>query len=125
MFADLPLIALFIVLVALGLRNTHTPAAHIRFMSATVLLSFPAAFTRLYARVLFPELYPPIALQASFVTAETVLIALIVADWRAGERRLAYPLSLAVFVATHVLMVPISASGPWRAVTGWIASLAI
>jgi hypothetical protein len=124
-FVDLPLIAFFVVLVFLGLRNTRTPAAHQRFMSATVLLSFPATFTRLYARVLFPEMYPPVAFQASFVTAEVVLVALIVADWRAGERRLAYPLSLAVFVAIHVLMVPVSASGPWRAVTAWIASIPI
>lgn len=124
-FVDLPFIVFFVVLVTLGVRNTRQPEAHKRFMSATVLLSLPAALTRLYVRVLFPDLYPPIAFQASFVTVEIILVALIVSDRRAGERRLAYPLSLAFFAVIHMLMVPASASGPWRAAMQWIESLPI
>jgi hypothetical protein len=60
---------------------------------------------------------------ASVRTVEAMLIALIVADWRAGERRLAYPLSLAFCAVIHALIVPVSSSGPWRAAMAWLDSM--
>jgi hypothetical protein len=57
------------------------------------------------------------------VTVEVILVALIVADHRAGERRLAYPLSLTFFVAVHALMLPVSASNAWVSLMSWYVKL--
>ena len=68
---DLPSVAFLIVLVTLALRNARVFAPQVDFM---------------------------MALHGSLVTVELILVALIVSDRRAGERRLAYPLSLAFFI---------------------------
>jgi len=122
-FIDLPTVVFLMVLVTLALRNVRTPAAHKRFMAATVLLGLPPALTRLYARLFAPAMDFMQALHASFVTVEVVLIALIVADRRAGESRLAYPLSLAFFGAVHVLMGPVANTVGWRTAMEWYARL--
>jgi hypothetical protein len=92
-------------------------------MAATVLLAFPPALTRLYARVLAPHLDFMQALHGSFITVELILIALIAGDWRAGQRQLAYPLSLAFFVVMHVLMAPVAGSQGWHTFLAWFATL--
>lgn len=124
-FIDLPSVAFMIALVALALANVRKPAAHKRFMAATVLLGMPPALTRLYARVLAPSVDFMQALHGSFLTVELVLIALIVSDWRAGERRLAYPLSLAFFAVVHASMGPVSGSAAWRSAMDWYVGLPI
>jgi hypothetical protein len=120
-FIDIPSVLFLATLFVLALANIRTPAAHKRFMSATVLPAFPPALTRLYAREL------PIgfstALQLSFVTVEVILLCLLINDWRNGERRLAYPLSLAFFVLVHVLMGFASRNVVWVSFTGWYAAL--
>jgi len=122
-FIDLPSIVFMAVLVTLALRNVRRPAAHKRFMAATVLLAFPPALTRLYARVLAPHVDFMQALHGSFLTVEVILIALIIGDWRSGQRHLAYPLSLVFFVAVHVLMEPVARSDSWQAFYAWFAGL--
>jgi len=119
-FIDIPTVIFFVVLVTLGLRNVRTPAAHKRFMASTVLLAFPPALTRLYQQ-LGSDFFR--ALHGSFITVEVILVALIIADRRAGERRLAYPMSLAFFVLVHVLMMPVSGSTPWLAFSTWYSTL--
>jgi uncharacterized membrane protein YozB (DUF420 family) len=111
-FIDLPSVAFLLVLVALALRNVRSREAHKRYMASTVLLGLPPALTRLYQRIL-PEAGFMIALHASLFTVEAILVILIVADWRTGQRRLAYPLSLAFFVLLHAAMVPVAASATW------------
>ncbi len=122
-FIDLPSVAFLVTLVMLALWNIRTPAAHKRFMSSTVLLAFPPALTRLYARLGAPHVDFMTALHGSFVTVEVILVVLIVADRRAGERRLAYPLSLAFFVLIHALMMPVGTSSAWGALMSWYAGL--
>lgn len=122
-FIDLPSVAFLIVLVTLALRNLRTPAAHKRFMAATVLLGFPPALTRLYARVFAPQVDFMTALHGSLITVELILVALIVSDRRDGERQLAYPLSLGFFVVLHALMLPVSGSSGWGALMQWYAAL--
>jgi hypothetical protein len=124
-FIDLLSVVFLVGLVVLALRNVKNPEAHKRFMSATVLLGLPAALTRLYVRVLFPQLHPLDGFYASLITVELVLAALIIADWRAREGRLAYPLSLAFFLAVHALVGPVSATGAWRAAMAWYGSLPV
>ncbi len=122
-FIDLPSVAFLIALVMLALWNVRTPTAHKRYMAATVLLGFPPALTRLYARVFEPRVDFMMALHGSFLTVELILIALIVSDLRAGERRLAYPLSLAFFATVHALMLPVAGSAGWQAFMRWYAGV--
>ncbi len=124
-FIDLPTVAFLLLLVTLALRSVRTPAAHKRFMAATVLLGLPPALTRLYATVFAPSVGFMEALHGSMLTVELVLIALIVADRRAGERQLAYPMSLAFFVVVHALMGPVSGTDGWQAAMRWYAGLSI
>lgn len=124
-FIDFPSILFLLVLVGLGIYFRQTPSAHKRFMAATVLLGFPPALTRLYARVLAPQVDFMMALHGSMITVEVILIALIAADWRRGEREFAYPLSLGFFVAVHGLMMPMAGSAAWRAFTTWYAALPV
>lgn len=118
---DLPSIVFLIVLVTLALLNVRRPAAHKRFMVATVLLAFPPALTRLYARVLAPHVDFMQALHGSFFTVELILLALIVGDYRTGQRQLAYPLSLVFFVVVHATMGPVASSETWRSFLNWYA----
>ncbi len=124
-FIDLPSLVFMILLVVMALRNVRTPAAHKRFMSATVLLGFPPALTRLYARVGAPHVDFMAALHSSFFTVEIILIALMVSDYKAGERRLAYPLSLAFFALFHALMIPVGFSAGWADLMSWYSRLPI
>lgn len=124
-FIDLPSVAFLVLLVTLALLNIRTPSAHKRFMAATVLLGFPPALTRLYARVGAPTVDFVTALHGSFVTVEVILVALIVSDYRAGERHLAYPLSLVFFVVVHALMFPVGASEVWGSLMSWYVRLPI
>lgn len=123
-FIDLPSIAFLLVLVALALWNVPRPAAHRRFMAATVLLGLPPALTRLYQRVL-PDAGFMAALHGSLLTVEAILFVLIVSDWRAGQRRLAYPLSLAFFVALHTAMLPVAAGEAWGRLMAWYNALPV
>lgn len=122
---DLTALAFLLLLVGLGLASVRRPAAHVRFMTATVLLGLPPALTRLFARVLAPHIDFMTALHASFVTVELTCVALIVADRRAGERRLAWPLSLLFFGALHASMSPVAGSATWREFTQWYVALPI
>ncbi len=122
-FIDLTSIGFLVLLVTLALRHTRTPAAHKRFMAATVLLAFPPALTRLYAILGAPALDFMTALHLSFVTVELVLVSLLVADRRAGERQLAHPLSLAFFASVHALMLPVGTSAAWGAIARWYADI--
>jgi hypothetical protein len=49
-YLDVTLVALFVVLFLLGLRNRKTPAAHKRYMVSTALVGFPPAITRFVSR---------------------------------------------------------------------------
>ena len=121
-FIDFPSLAFLLVLVAMALRNLRTPEAHKRFMSATVLLAFPPALTRLYARVGAPTIDFGTALHLSFVTVYVILIALMVHDRWVGQRRLAYPLSLVFFALVHGLMGVMASAESWQRFLAWYAS---
>jgi hypothetical protein len=122
-FIDIPSITFLVLLVVLGLLNVRNPPAHKRYMAATVLLAMPPALGRLYVRVFEPHLNFVMSVHLAFVTVHLVLVCLIVSDWRSGEsRQLAYPLSLAFFVAVHLLMTPVSATAGWRAFLSWFGN---
>ena len=80
---DFVSVAEIIALVALGLRNRHTPPAHQRYMAASGLVGLPPALFRLY-RTLGVRWFNPLAqTQASLWL---LLVVLIAVDWRMDER---------------------------------------
>ena len=89
-------------------------------MVSTALVGFPPAITRVVARTF--GINPFVAINISFFVVELVLITLIVADWRRGERRRwAFPIALAAHVAVQLFMTSIPASPPWLAFCRWFA----
>lgn len=120
-YLDVTLVALFVALFLLGLRNRKTPAAHKRYMVSTALVGFPPAITRFVARQF--GLNPVLAINISLYVVELILITLIVVDWRMGERRRwAYPIALVTHVAVQFFMTTIPASAPWVAFCRWFAA---
>ena len=120
-YLDVTLVALFVVLFLLGLRNRKTPAAHKRYMVSTAFVGFPPAITRFVARQF--GLNPFLAINISLFVAELILITLIVVDWRMGERRRrAYPIALAAHVTVQLFMTSLPASAPWLAFCRWFAA---
>lgn len=122
-FIDIPSVVFLIVLVTLALLNVRRPGAHKRYMVATVFLAMPPSIGRFYARVLAPHVDFMQALHGSFLTIELILIALIIGDWRSGQRHLAYPMSLVFFIAVQALMLPVSTSAGWQSFMTWFAGL--
>lgn len=120
---DLCSLPFLLLLVGMGLASVRQPAAHVRWMTATVLLGLPPALTRLYARVLAPHVDFMAALHGSFVTVELACVVLIVADLRAGERRLAWPLSLVFFGAVHATMGMAAGNAGWQEFLQWYGAL--
>jgi hypothetical protein len=120
-YLDITLVTLFVALFLLGLRNRRVPAAHKRYMAATALLGFPPALTRFIARTF--GINPFLAINASFLIVELVLVVAIVADWRMGERRRrAYPIALGTHLAVQLLMTTIPATSWWLTFCGWFAA---
>jgi hypothetical protein len=120
-YLDVTLVVLFVALFLLGLRNRKTPAAHKRYMVSTALLGFPPAITRFVGRAF--GINPFVAINISFFVVELVLLTLIVADWRRGERRRrAYPIALVTHVGVQLFMTTIPATAWWLAFCRWFAA---
>jgi hypothetical protein len=120
-YLDITLVTLFVTLFGLGLLNRRVPAAHKRYMVCTALLGFPPALTRFIARTF--AMNPIVAINISFYIVELILLTLIVADWRRGERRRwAYPTAFVAHVAVQLLMFPVSSASWWVAFCGWFAA---
>jgi hypothetical protein len=110
---DYFLVVEMVVLVTLGLRNRHTPAAHQRYMVGTSLLGTGPALFRLFRNLGMPLRLVP---RVSGLVNPVILVVLIATDWRMGERkRWAYPLMLGTIVVTR-LTFPLIASSAW-----WLA----
>lgn len=118
-FIDFQLVAQLWTFVGLGLLNRRTPAAHKRFMLATALPGLVPALARLYTRMDVLTLGP---IYTPLLTTNLILLALIVVDWRHGEKRAAYPLLLAWNIAIEVLIIPLSATEAWLAFCRWFAA---
>ncbi len=108
---DLPAVAFTAAYFGVGLANVRRPAAHKRFMAATVLPGLSPALARLFQTLGSPSFF--FALHASLVVTHLVLVALIVSDWRHGIHERAYPIALAFFVALHLVLVPVGSSAWW------------
>ncbi len=118
-FIDFQLTLQLVVLVVLGIMNRRTPAAHKRFMAATVFAGFPPALARLYLNLGIGSLG---LINGPAYTIEAILLVLIAVDWRNGERRIAYPLMLVWTIAIQLFIGPLSSTSWWLAFCAWFAA---
>jgi uncharacterized membrane protein YozB (DUF420 family) len=119
-FIDFQLVAQLFMLVGLGLANRRTPPVHKRFMAATALVGLPPALARLYNNLGISAFGP---IHTPLITVNVILLILILADWRMGERGgPAYRLLLVWNVAIQALIAPLSATTGWLAFCQWFAS---
>ncbi len=109
---DCLLLALFMVLFAVAIAFVRTPAVHARALAATGLLALPAGLGRLYMRLFAID--PMRGSHLALGTAALLLVALIVADRRAGVRDVVHPLVLGAMLAV-ALLTGVIADAPWFA----------
>lgn len=121
----LPLSAavLFGVAWALGIACRRVPALHARFMLCTALVLFDPVFGRVLFYY-FPALPHELLYQAlTYGATDLVLLGLIARERRQGQRSVAFPAMLAVFVPAHVLWFTWAQSAAWRPVAEWFRGL--
>jgi hypothetical protein len=121
----------FLVLYALGIAYKRASAVHARFMICTVFPLFTPVTDRLIARhmpSLIASIPPvdgsPLLPLAGFALADVMLIALSIWDWRAN-RRLVFPVALAILVVYHYSVVAFADFGFWRSVGNWYVGMAL
>jgi uncharacterized membrane protein YozB (DUF420 family) len=122
-------LAAFVILFVLAIIYRRQPATHARFMICTIFPLFTPVTDRLIARHLpsFISYIPlvdgsPLLPLAGFALADAILIGLSVWDWRAN-RRLIFPIALAILVAYHYSVVTFAGFGFWRTMAESFASM--
>ena len=119
----------FLVLYGLAMWYRTQPALHARFMIASVFPLFTPVTDRLIGRYL-PSIVPlvprvdgsPVVPAAGFLLADVILIGLSVWDWTANKR-LVFPLALAVLVLYHASVLTFYQFGFWQAFGRWFVTL--
>ncbi len=119
----------FLVLYGLAMWYRRQPAVHARFMIASVFPLFTPVTDRLIGRYV-PSIVPlvprvdgsPVLPTAGFLLADAILIGLAAWDWTANKR-LVFPVALAVVVLYHVSVLTWYQFGFWQAFGRWFVSL--
>jgi len=119
----------FLVLYGLAMWYRTQPALHARFMIASVFPLFTPVTDRLIGRYL-PSIVPlvprvdgsPVVPAAGFLLADVILLGLSVWDWTANKR-LVFPLGLAVLVLYHASVLTFYQFGFWQAFGRWFVTL--
>jgi hypothetical protein len=101
----------FAAAVILALVYKRDVALHSRFMLSSVIPLLYAVFSRFYDFESFWTIS-----DASFITAELIVLTLIVYDHRHGGIRFPWVLALGVLLAQHALFRPIGDVAAWQAV---------
>lgn len=122
-------LAAFLVLYGLAMWYRKEPAVHARFMIATLFPLFTPVTDRLIGRYV-PAIVPlvpriggsPVVPTAGFLLADVMLAALAVWDWRTN-RRIVFPVALAVLVLYHASVLTFHQWGFWRAFSRWFLAL--
>ncbi len=101
----------FAAAVILALVYKKNVALHSRFMLSSVIPLLFAVFSRFYN---FDSFWA--TTDASFITAELIVLALIVYDHRHGGIRFPWVLALGVLLLQHVMFRPIGDVAAWQAI---------
>jgi len=122
---DLGALTLFVVFLSLAVLRIRRRdvEGHVRYLAATVLLAFEPVLERVF--VYFVPGIPgfEVAAYDSLITLEIVLVALLCFEWRRGRGTLPFGLTLAFFIAMHVLMTPVASTAGFAAFANWFAAL--
>ena len=110
-FIDLVGNLYFAAAVILALVYKRDIALHSRLMLSSVIPLLYAIFSRLYE---FGSFWT--VTYVSFLTAEAIVLALIVRDHRLGGVRLPWVLALVVLLLQHAMFRPVGDMAAWQAV---------
>lgn len=100
----------FAVVVTLALVQKRDIALHSRLMLSSVIPLLYAVFSRFYD---FDSFW--VVTDVSFLTAEIIVLALILHDHRHGGIRYPWVLAMAVLVFQHLMFRPIGDFAAWQA----------
>lgn len=116
-FLDLTALALFVVFLGLALWSIHhrDVAAHKRYMACTALFALEPALERVFVFYVPGVSGFENALYLALISMEIILAVLLVFDWRRGRRiSVAFAVTLAFFLAIHLLATPVATSSAFR-----------
>ncbi len=125
-YLDLTGLLLFAVLVwraIVAARRRDIPL-HLRLVACSAIIPLEAALERVFANT-FPVLVPnyTVALAASLVFLECLLIVLIALEWWFRRVRWPFPLMLGYYAVMHVTAEPVAESPWFRAFVDWYAAI--
>lgn len=113
LYLQLSLIAVFALCWTQAIRHRRTPHLHAAWMIGTAL----ALVDPIGARILFHAFgaQPPLMQFVTFAAVDAILLALLLRERRRAPPVRAYPLLLAVFVATQLPTFFLYRTAGWRA----------
>lgn len=122
-------VLVFAALLATAIVHVKRPEIHKRLMLVAMVPLMHAALGRVFFTLLAPPgaaLPPPVfATIPSALTADLLLVAALLHDWRTrGRIHPVYLVCAPLLVAEQLLAVPISHSARWLAIAAWVQSLA-
>jgi hypothetical protein len=122
-------LVMFVALFALAMANRSQPAVHARYMVATLFPLFPPVTDRLIGRFMpsiiasMPRIdRSPIVQVVGFGIADAILAGLALWDWQAN-RRLAFPIALAIVIAGQLAILNLHRFEFWQAFGPWFVGL--
>lgn len=124
-YLDLTALALFAVLLrcAIVAARKRDIALHLRLVACTAIIPLEAALERVFANT-FPLLVPnyTVALAASLVFLEFLLVGLIALEWWFRRVRWPFPLMLAYYLIMHATAEPVAKSAWFGVFVDWYAT---
>jgi hypothetical protein len=112
-FSNTFVLIAFAVMVALAIRKRNRPASHKRLMLFATCMLLNAPVGRLYRPMFNPAPPPPWLV---FATVDTILVAILVYDWKTLHR--IHPVTAVagvVLLASQILRFPLAKMGWWHA----------
>ena len=122
-FGDITTVLGFVCAYGLAIHFRRQRALHSRFMASTALLALPPALARVFANFVPGVDSFVAAFHASYLTADLILLTLIIRDYRQGIPRSPYYLPLAIMVIQELSFIVLPGMPVWNHFTGWLGSL--
>lgn len=122
-FLDVTSVLFFLFAYVMAIVHRKDMQLHARYMASTALPLLPPALGRVYGIFVLPAGSSfDLALHLAFLTAELVVVALLVDDWRKGKIRAPYLILLATLIVQQASFEVPPASAPWQPVVAWISA---
>lgn len=122
----------FAVLYALAMWNRKEPTVHARYMIATLFTMVTPVTDRLIYGHFRPVVqwvpfleFGPVVPVAGFVLADLLLIALVIWDWRGGQKLGAFAIALCILIFYHISVLTFYDMGWWQSFCYWFMGLSL